>query len=149
MTTQVASIGCIVASLPSNGGVTLHPDEPLPDHIETLKAMLLSERSARLAAEADARERALMIEKLKHIIAKLRHERFGQSSERSALLEQLELQLFELEEDTAQATPFGEPSYPDALQVVVSVYDREVRDIKAFAWSAEASAYVETSFEES
>lgn len=53
------------------------------------------------------------------------------------------------EEDTAQATPFGEPSYPDALQVVVSVYDREVRDIKAFAWSTDAGAYVETSFEES
>jgi proteasome lid subunit RPN8/RPN11 len=51
-------------------------------------------------------------------------------------------------EDTAQATPFGEPSYPDALQVVVSVYDRQVRVIKAFAWSADDGAYVETPFEE-
>jgi proteasome lid subunit RPN8/RPN11 len=51
-------------------------------------------------------------------------------------------------EDTAQATPFGEPSYPDALQVVVSVYDRRVRVIKAFAWSAEDGAYVEVPFEE-
>jgi transposase len=84
-----------------NGGVT--SDEPLPDDIEMLKAMLLAERSARLAAEANARERALQIEKLKHTIAKLRHERFGQSAERGALLDQLELQLFELEEDTAQA----------------------------------------------
>jgi transposase len=32
----------------------------------------------------------------------LRHEQFGQSSERRALLEQLELQLFELEEDPAE-----------------------------------------------
>ena len=31
----------------------------------------------------------------------LQHERFGQSSERRALLEQLELQLFEAEEDQA------------------------------------------------
>ena len=34
-----------------------------------------------------------MIEKLKYTIAKLRHEQFGQSSERGALLDQLELQL--------------------------------------------------------
>lgn len=47
-------------------------------------------------------------------------------------------------EDTAQATPFGEPSYPDALQVVVSVYDRSIHDIKAFAWSPDVDAYVET-----
>lgn len=51
-------------------------------------------------------------------------------------------------EDTAQATPFGEPSYPGALQVVVSVRERSVREIKAFAWSEQASAYVETSLEQ-
>ncbi|MBI5503206.1 MAG: Mov34/MPN/PAD-1 family protein [Deltaproteobacteria bacterium] len=52
------------------------------------------------------------------------------------------------DEDTAQATPLGEPSYPDALQIVVSVYDREVRTIKVFAWSERAGAYVEAAFEE-
>lgn len=83
--------------------MTSPDDAPLPDDVETLKAMLLTERSARRAAEADARERALLIEKLKHTIAKLRHDRFGQSAERGALLDQLELQLFELEEDAAQA----------------------------------------------
>ena len=41
--------------------------------------------------------------KSKYTIRKLRHERFGQSSERGALLEQLELQLADLEEDAAQA----------------------------------------------
>lgn len=51
-------------------------------------------------------------------------------------------------EDGAQATPFGEPSYPEALQVVVSLYGHKVRDIKAFAWSPDAGAYVETPFEE-
>lgn len=80
--------------------MTPPPDEPLPDDAETLKAMLLAEREAR---RADAREQALVIEKLRHTIAKLRHERFGQSAERRALLDQLELQLFELEEDEAEA----------------------------------------------
>lgn len=51
-------------------------------------------------------------------------------------------------EDTAQATPLGEPSYPEALQIVVSIYDREIRTIKVFAWSHQTGAYVETAFEE-
>ena len=46
-------------------------------------------------------------------------------------------------EDVAQATPFGEPSYPDAVQVVVSIYGDEIRDVKAFAWSADAADFVE------
>jgi transposase len=49
----------------------------------TLKAML------RLAAEAEAQAQKLLIEKLKLTIKRLRHERFGQSSERGALLDQL------------------------------------------------------------
>ena len=60
--------------------------------------MLLAERQAH---RAEVRDQALLIEKLEHQIAKLRHERFGQSSERRALLDQLELQLFELKEDQA------------------------------------------------
>jgi [CysO sulfur-carrier protein]-S-L-cysteine hydrolase len=51
-------------------------------------------------------------------------------------------------EDVAQATPFGEPSYPDALQLVVSVYDRQIRVIKAFAWSEAEGTFVEAPFEE-
>jgi transposase len=76
--------------------------DSLPDDVETLKSMLAAERAARLAAESEAQHRALLIEKLKYTIAKLRHERFGQSSERGAVLEQLELELAELEEDGAQ-----------------------------------------------
>jgi transposase len=76
------------------------PADPLPDDVETLKAMLLAERQTH---RAETREQALLIDKLRHTIAKLRQERFGQSSERRALLDQLELQLFELEEDGAQA----------------------------------------------
>jgi transposase len=74
-----------------------------PDDVAILKAMLRSERAARLAAEAEAHARTLLIEKLKLTIKKLRHEQFGQSSERGALLDQLELQLADLEENAAQA----------------------------------------------
>ncbi len=55
-----------------------------------------------IAERVEAQARALLIEKLKFIIAKLRHESFGQSAERSVLLDQLELQLSNLEEDASQ-----------------------------------------------
>jgi transposase len=54
-------------------------------------------------AEAEVRARELVIEQMKFTIAKLRHERFGQSSERSAVLEQLELSLADMQEDAAEA----------------------------------------------
>jgi transposase len=72
--------------------------------------MIIAQRDALLeaearasAAESEARLRAPLVEKLKYTIAKLRHEKFGQSSERCAILEQLELSLAELEEDASQA----------------------------------------------
>src|SRR3984893_11498558 len=77
--------------------------DALPDDVATLKAMLIAERAARTAAEADARNRSLLIEKMKYTIAKLRHEQYGESSERGAILEQLELQLADLEEDASEA----------------------------------------------
>jgi proteasome lid subunit RPN8/RPN11 len=46
-------------------------------------------------------------------------------------------------EDKAFATPFGEPTFPDAAQIVVSVYDRAVKDVKAFAWSEDEKDFVE------
>jgi hypothetical protein len=68
-------------------------EQSLPDDVPTLKALWVTERAARTAAEAEARHRALLIEKLKYMIVKLRHARFGQSCERGALIEQLELRL--------------------------------------------------------
>ncbi len=74
------------------------PAAALPDDLETLKAALLSERSARQAAEARAVGAEAMVTHLKLMIAKLRRDRFGQSAERGRkLLDQLELQLEELE----------------------------------------------------
>jgi transposase len=78
-------------------------DDSLPDDVATLKAMLIAAQAARRAVEAEARAQGLMIEKLKYTIAKLRQERFGQSSERGALLEQLELQLADIEEEVSEA----------------------------------------------
>lgn len=92
-------------------------DDSLPDDVVTLKAMLRAERTARLAAEAEAQARILLIEKLKLTIKKLRHEQFGQSSERGALLDQLELQLADLEENAAQAETTAEMAAVDRITV--------------------------------
>jgi transposase len=56
------------------------------------------------AAESEAQYRALLIDKLKFTIRKLRHERFGQPSERGTLLDQLEPQLADLEADARKRT---------------------------------------------
>lgn len=93
--------------------------DSFPDDIATLKAMLVAERAARMEAEAMARSaeakahaRALEIAKLKFLIAKLRHQRFGQSAERGALIEQLELQLADLEETAAEAETAARSAAP-------------------------------------
>ena len=97
-------------------------DDSLPDDVTTLKAMLRAERAARLAAEAEAQARTLLIEKLKLTIKKLRHEQFGQSSERGALLDQLELQLADLEENAAQAET--EAQMAAAEKITVAPFER-------------------------
>lgn len=38
-------------------------------------------------------------------------------------------------EDRACATPFGDPTFPDSAQIVISVYERVVKRIAAYAWS--------------
>lgn len=81
--------------------------------------MLLAKREA---YRAELREQALRIEQLRQRIAKLQHDRFGQSSERRALLEQLELQLFELEEDQAHAETKAEIVAPQG--VTAQSFDR-------------------------
>ena len=82
--------------------MTTLPDT-LPDDLETVKAAFLAERSARLEAEARASGAEAMGAHLKLMIAKLKRERFGPSSEhRRRLLDQLELQLEELEANAAE-----------------------------------------------
>ena len=46
-------------------------------------------------------------------------------------------------EDKAFASPFGEPTYPDTAQIVISIYTRAVKIIRAFAWSEKDKDFVE------
>jgi transposase len=79
------------------------PPETVPDDFETLKAAFLAERAARREAEARAWGAEAMVAHLKLLIAKLKRERFGPSSEhRRRLLDQLELQLEELEASASE-----------------------------------------------
>ena len=79
------------------------PPDAIPEDLETLKAALLAERAARRVAEARASGAEAMVAHLKLLIAKLKRERFGPSSEhRRRLLDQLELQLEELEASATQ-----------------------------------------------
>jgi transposase len=88
------------------GGVTgasEHPAEVLPGDLPSAHAMILAQREMIATARSEAKTRALEIERLKLQLAKARHERFGQSSERSKLLvEQLELMIEDLEETQAE-----------------------------------------------
>lgn len=47
------------------------------------------------------------------------------------------------DEDRACATPFGEPTYPDAAQVVVSVMNGVVAGMAVYAWNPQAGDFVE------
>jgi transposase len=87
--------------------------EQLPSDPDTLRRMLIAERAARAASEAELaaakaglQTKALEIEKLKIQIARLRRQQFGRSSEKIAgVIEQLELMLDELETEAAAAAP--------------------------------------------
>ena len=71
--------------------------DALPNDIDALKAALLTERSARLESEARAAGAEAIVAHLKLLIAKLKHDRFGASSQRGRkLLDQLEMQLEDL-----------------------------------------------------
>jgi len=77
--------------------------DPVPDDIPLLRVALAAEQLARREAEARASGAEAMVAHLKLLIAKLKHDRFGASSERGRkLLDQLELQLEELEAAAAE-----------------------------------------------
>jgi len=91
--------------------VTPHPDSVLPEDPTALAAMvaalrgeLTEERAARRAAELGLQAKTLEAERLRVQIARLRHERFGRSSERLVgEVGQLELRLDEVLADIAAA----------------------------------------------
>jgi transposase len=77
--------------------------EPLPEDIDALKVALVAERAARQQAEVRASSAEAMVAHYKLLIAKLKREQYGQSSERGRkLIDQLELQLEELEASAAE-----------------------------------------------
>ena len=79
------------------------PEEELPSDPEALRALLLVERAARIAAEARSSAIDAKLAEMKLEIARLKRETWGQSSERHAhLIEQLELELADLEGDVAE-----------------------------------------------
>jgi len=91
--------------------------DPLPDDVNTLRRMVIEERAARAAREAELEvakaglvTKALEIEKLKIQIARLRRQQFGRSSEKiERIIEQLELMLDELETEAASGPMAVEP----------------------------------------
>jgi len=81
------------------------------------REMLAQKDAALSEAEARAKTRALEIERLKLQLAKARHERFGQSSERGKLLvEQLELAIEDLEETQAEQETRAEITAPQTVK---------------------------------
>lgn len=85
---------------------------PLPDDVETLKAMLLSLQETVNSQQAALASRAAEIEHLKLLVAKLRRMQFGRKSEKlDRQIEQLELRLEELETDEG-AAPIQLPKTP-------------------------------------
>ena len=98
-------------------GASEHPAKGLPDalpgDLASAHAMILAQRETIAAAQTEARSRALEIERLKLQLAKARHERFGESSERGRLLvEQLELMIEDLEETQAEEETRAEMAAP-------------------------------------
>lgn len=47
-------------------------------------------------------------------------------------------------EDKACAMPFGEPTYPDTAQIVISVMSGSVGRVAVYAWNSDVEDYVET-----
>jgi transposase len=108
--------------------------DSLPDDVEMLKAMVIAGRVKYLAAEAKARNAeaeahalTLEVEKMKFEIARLRHETYGQSTERSALLEQLELHLADLEETASQSEAAAQIAAAAAVRESIAVVAFERR----------------------
>ena len=113
----------VVVAKPSEHSLD-KPSDALPSDLASAHALILAQReqlaqteAALSEAEREAKVRALEIERLKLQLAKARHERFGQSSERSKLLvEQLELAIEDLEETQAEEESRAEISAPESAK---------------------------------
>ena len=85
-----------------------------PPDLADAHALILRQREELAAAEARVSGAEAIIAHMKLVIAKLRREHYGQSSERGRkLLDQLELQLEELEAETSQNAVTAEEKTAD------------------------------------
>jgi transposase len=89
----------------------------LPTDLAAAHAMILAERATRLTLDIE-------IERLKLEIARLRHDRYGRSSERSAHIAQLELKLEDLEETAATVEAEREKAVAAAPTTAVTPFTR-------------------------
>ena len=89
--------------------------DPLPSDLADAHALIVSLRDTLVVERGEALVRRLENDKLKFLIAKLRREQFGQSSERGKLLvEQLELAIEDLEASQAAAEAEADIGAPAA-----------------------------------
>jgi len=94
------------------------PADPLPQDLASAHAMILAQREALILAQSENQVGRLEVERLKLMVAKLRREQFGQSSERGKqLIEQLELAIEDLEESQAAEEAKAEAIAPEAANV--------------------------------
>jgi transposase len=92
--------------------------DALPDDVDALKAALLAEREARREYQARASGAEAMVAHLKLIIAKMKRDRFGASSERrQKLLAQLEMELEDLETTAAEEEAAASSQPPSQTNV--------------------------------
>src|SRR5438034_3697158 len=100
----------------------------LPTDLAEAHALILRQRAELAVVEARASGAEAMIAHLKLVIAKLRREQYGQSSERGRkVLDQLELQLEELEAETSENAVAAEDK---AAGVAVKSFARQ-RPVRA------------------
>ncbi len=46
------------------------------------------------------------------------------------------------DEDKDFASPFGEPTYPQSVQIVISIYSQMVKEICAYAWNPQEKNFI-------
>jgi len=98
------------------------------DDIDTLRAALAAEQLARREAEARASGAEAMVAHLKLMIAKLRHDQYGASSERGRkLIDQMELELEELEASAAEDAAVVPQPDEDSTNVHAFIRRKPVR----------------------
>ena len=98
------------------------------DDLDSLRAALAAEQLARREAEARASGAEAMVAHLKLMIAKLRHDQYGASSERSRkLIDQMELALEELEAGAAEDAAIVPEPDADSTNVHAFIRRKPVR----------------------